>query len=94
MELSIYYPICVLPVLSVGPYVRAADQCSDNILLTVNPDADVKFTVIMTVYPSTDDSTCGEWVADDAVQNIAVLQWTVDKINNGRYFAGNITLGK
>ena len=96
MGLFIYYPMCVYLVLlvSVRPYVHAADQCSDNILLTINPDADVKFTAIMTVHPSTDDNTCGDLVADDAVQNIGVLQWTVAKINNGGYFAGNITLGK
>lgn len=71
-----------------------SDQClGPEVSLRINPDADVKFTVILSLREPTADNKCGSEWSDVAAQTVAVIQWAVERINNASFIQG-IKLGK
>lgn len=70
------------------------NQCSGpEVSLSINPDADVKFTVILSLREPTVDHRCGSKWSDVALQSVGVIQWAVERINNGSYIQG-VKLGE
>lgn len=63
------------------------DQCSDA-ALSINSDADAKFTVITTLRTSPDGVQCGQEISIAEIQNVAVMQWVVDRMNAGNFING------
>ena len=87
---------CVFWIASVtfGLFVSdvlAQEQCSLDSPLTINADADVKFSVITSLRASKGDK-CGE-VSVTALQNLGVMQWVVNKMNYEN-FTGDVKIGK
>lgn len=68
------------------------EQCS-GLSFSVNPGADVKFSVITTIRRTEDGKTCGSKISSAALQNIAALQWIIDRMNKNNFTEG-IKLGK
>lgn len=65
------------------------NQCSGpEVSLSINPDADVKFTVILSLREPTEDYRCGSQWSDVALQSVGVIQWAVERINNGTFIQG------
>lgn len=70
-----------------------SDQClGPEVSLRINPDADVKFTVILSLREPTADNKCGSEWSGVAAQSVAVIQWAVERINNASFIQG-IKLG-
>ena len=80
----------LLIVVCVLKFATAQDGTCTQASLKINPDADVKFTVILTLRQSTDGQTCGSQISDHAIQNVAVMEWAVNKFNTN----STIKLGK
>lgn len=64
--------------------VSADLQCLSDISLVINPDADVRFTVI-TSLRSSDGGVCSGKVSVTALQNLGAIQWIVDKMNRENF---------
>ena len=70
------------------------DQCSGPyVSFTINDDADVKFTVILSLRTTTPDQKCSSEWSDTAIQTVGAIQWAVDRINNASFIDG-VKLGK
>ena len=86
--------IVLIGICLFRPAPGQNNQCSSNgVAYQVRPDADVKFSVILTLRPSTDGQTCGASISPEALQNLAVLEWTVNRLNEGNFVDG-VTLGQ
>lgn len=68
------------------------DSCTLDGPVRINPDADVKFTVITSLRASS-GVRCGGTVSIGALQNLGVMQWIVDKMNREN-FTGDVKIGK
>ena len=72
----------------------SSNQCSGpDVSLSVIPDADVKFTVILSLREPTADNKCGSKWSDVALQSLAVIQWAVERINDAGFIQG-VKLGR
>jgi len=66
-------------------------QCSSDLTLQINPNADVKFTVLASLRQS-DGERCGSNVNARAWHDVAVIQWVVEKMNNAS-FTDDVKIG-
>ena len=83
----------ILFVLTV-PDFCTSNQCSGpDVSLNVIPDADVKFTVILSLREPTADNKCGTEWSDVALQTVAVIQWAIERINAAGFIQG-VKLGR
>ena len=88
--LSLSFHTVLLFAVTLGQ----TDQCSGpHISLSINPDADVKFTVILSLREPTVDQKCSSKWSDTAFQTVGVIQWAVERINAASFIDG-IQLGK
>ncbi|XP_053378341.1 uncharacterized protein LOC123530210 isoform X2 [Mercenaria mercenaria] len=62
------------------------DQCP-GLTLSINPDADVKFSVIITIRQPVEEK-CGSKISPSAIQNIAAMKWVVDRMNANNFTEG------
>lgn len=85
------YTIYLIIVSPLCRHLILADSQSDQcpgLFVSINPDADVKFSVITTIRQSTDGEHCGSQISTTAIENIAAMQWIVDKMNTHNYTDG------
>ncbi|WAR26524.1 hypothetical protein MAR_012228 [Mya arenaria] len=59
-------------------------KCSDDLTISVNPDADVKFTV-MTSLRNAVKGKCGTDINVNAWRDISVMEWVVNKMNDANF---------
>ncbi|KAH3880595.1 uncharacterized protein LOC127878558 [Dreissena polymorpha] len=85
------YVICVCCLFIVNILQCQGDTCPSDISFTVNPDADVKFTVVTSLRHA-DGDKCGKGIDQSAWQKLVVMQWLVDKMNDAN-FTGNVKIG-
>lgn len=84
---------CILVwIICVPSIIHGDEQCSLDGPISINPNADVKFTVI-TSLRVTSGISCGGAVSVAALQNLGVMQWIVDKMNREN-FTGDVDIGK
>ena len=90
LTISAIVCVLVLPTFGIG------NQCTGpGVSLSVNPDANVKFTVILTLREPTSDNKCGTEWSDVALQTVAVIQWVIDRINSDSAdFIQGVKLGR
>lgn len=67
--------------------ISAQEQCMLDGPLTINPNADVKFSVITSV------TQCSGKVTSSVLQNLWAIQWIVEKLNREN-FTRNVSIGK
>ncbi|KAL5014216.1 hypothetical protein ScPMuIL_008486 [Solemya velum] len=70
----------------ISPTLGSEDRCVAN-RWTVNPDADAKFTYLISLHEVEDDHTCGE-LRVSSVMYMAILEWAVNKLNAADYVPG------
>lgn len=86
MEFVTFYFYSISLLVAV---LGQTDHCSGpDVSLGINNDADIKFTVILSLREPTVDNKCGSKWSDVALQTIAVIQWAVERINNASFVQG------
>lgn len=81
--------VSIILFVLTAPKFCTCYQCSGpDVSLDVIPDADVKFTVILTLREPTPDNKCGTKWSDVALQTAAVIQWATERINDAGFIQG------
>lgn len=82
MEYFIFILISVLNILGV----HGSDQCHATPLI-VNPRAEARFSVILSIRQSFGNQECVE-ISQEALQILSSIQWAVNKINTANFVPG------
>ena len=86
----IWIYLCI--VLCLFNVADGQDGQCPGLSFTINPNADVKFSVISTIRLP-DGEKCSGRISPSAVQRLAAMQWVVDRMNANNFTEG-VKIGK